>query len=167
MAGLIRLAELAEIAAAARKSLKLDNLGFRVTIPTSGSVTQPSTIKLRSEYDYFAFELRAGCTATGTGGTNTDAAAQDIDEVNFNFTESGTGETLVSTNFELSALLSGQNCIPVPLSFVPWGHKLEAGTDLSCDVTMRAVVGVARVVAIQLMCVLAPKGLADYYKGKK
>ena len=167
MAGLVRLAELAEIAAAARKSLKLDSLGFRVSIPTTGSVTQPSAIKLRAEFDYFMFELRAGYTALGGGTDTTDADAQDVDEVRVNFVESGTGETVFSSDIELSSLMSGQVCQPVPMDFRPWGHKFEAGTDLSCTVTMRANVTTARVLAVQIQCVLAPKGLANYYKGKQ
>lgn len=166
MAGeLVLLSRLAEIAKARGALLKVDQVRFRVTLPTSGSITQPSSVKVRSNYDYYMFELRAGHTPNGTGGTTSDAAAQDPDEISFNLSESGTGENMFNSDVELSTLVNGQNGNLTPMSFQPFGYKISAGADVSCTVNQRTNVTLARTLVVMCVCVLAPVELKSALVG--
>lgn len=152
---------LREVAAHSGAEFKMDVVNFRVSIPTSGDPTQPAAEQLRGEYDYFVVKIRA--SMTGTGGTNNasteDGYADDVQEIRFNLRESGTGQNLFSTDVEVATLCDARTGNPNEgLDFRPYGHKIRAGAHLLPTFTRRATsVSLARVVNVQLVCVLVPK----------
>lgn len=153
--------QLREIAAHSGAEFKTDVVGFRVTIPTSGDVTQPSAEQLRGEYDYFVVEIRAAMT--GSGGTNNasteDGYVDDVQEIRFNLRESGTGQNVFSTDVELATLVDSRSGQPAhPLNFKGFGYKIRAGAHLQPTFTRRSSsISLARIVNLQLVCVLVPK----------
>ena len=154
---------LREIAAARRADLRMDVINFRVTIPTSGNITQPSAEKLRNDYEYYVRQVKA--SMTGAGNTNNAATADanydDVDEVLFNLRESGTGENLFTTDVELSALVnSNSGASQGEIDFRPFGYKIGRGADLSITFTRRAAtITTQRIVVVQLVCLLVPIAL--------
>ena len=158
MAGeLVLLSRLYEIAKSRRGTLKTDIITFRGSITTGAAVTQPDPRKIRNNFEYYMIELRAGFTGT----TLADANIDDIDQVRFNISESGTGEDMFSNDVELQALAGGTGNQSVPVRFDPYGYKLGAGADLTCTLTPRATaLTIARVVTVQLVCVLVPAEMA-------
>ena len=157
--GLIDL--LREIAAYGGDDLRTDWVNFRTTVVTSGSLTQPTAEKLRGDYDYFVTEMRASMTGAGNtaNASTADAQYDDVDEIRFNFRESGTGQNMFSTDVELASLVDSISGAPIPCRFDPGGYKIRAGADLSCTVTRRAsTINTQRVVNTTLVCVLVPEG---------
>jgi hypothetical protein len=154
---------LREISAGRRADLRMDVINFRVTIPTSGNITQPSAEKLRNDYEYFITKVRASMTGAGnTANAGTaDTQYDDVDEINFNMRESGTGEDLFTTSVELSTLVNSNYGNPSgELDFNPYGHKIGRGADLSITFSRRASsITTARIVVVQLVCVLVPISL--------
>ena len=154
---------LREIAAARRADLRMDVINFRVTIPTSGNITQPSAEKLRNDYEYFVTKIRGSMTGAGhtANAATADTQMDDIDEIRFNLRESGTGENLFTTDVELSTLTNSRDGNPSgELDFTPYGYKIGRGADLSITFTRRASsITTQRIVVVQLVCVLIPISL--------
>lgn len=152
---------LREVAAHTSDEFKMDIVGFRVTIPTSGDITQPSNEQLRSNYDYYVKKIRASMTGAGhtqNAGT-ADTYHDDIQEIRFNLRESGSGQNMFTTDIELATLADSQTGQPSgELDFGAEGYKLRAGAHLIPNFTRRASsITVARIVNIQLVCVLIPR----------
>lgn len=152
---------LRELAAHGGDDIKSDVVSYRVTIPASGDITQPSAEQLRSNYDYYVVGVRGSMTGTGGGTDTADADADDIQEIRFNLKESGSGQNLFTSDIEwalLSDSWSGQ-----PVKDLTWGDgkygiKLRAGAHLQATFTRRAsTITTARVCVLAIMCVLIPK----------
>ena len=157
--GLIDL--LREVAAYGGDDLRTDIINFRTTVPTTGAITQPTAEKLRGDYDHYIIEMRASMTGAGNTDnvTNADAKYDDVDEIRFNFRESGTGQNMYSTDIELALLVDSISGAPIPLSFGRVGYKIRAGADLSITVTRRATtITTQRVVNVALIVALVPEG---------
>ena len=161
MSGLFN--SLREISAARRSDLRMDVINYRVTIPTSGNISQPSAEKLRNDYEYFITKIRASMTGAGNtaNATTADTQYDDVDEIRFNLRESGTGENLFTTDVELSTLVNSRDGDPSgELDFYPFGHKIGRGADLTSTFSRRASsITTQRVVVVQLVCVLVPIAL--------
>lgn len=153
---------LREIAAHGVDDLRTDIIGFRVTIPTSGSITQPSAEKLRTEYDYYVTRIFASMTGAGMTDnvTNADAKFDDVDEIRFNARVSGTGQDMFTTDVELQGLVdSATGRSTHDIDFLPGGFKIRAGADLTPTFTRRATtITTQRIVNVYLVCLLVPKG---------
>lgn len=154
---------LREIAAARRTDLRMDVINFRVTIPTSGNITQPTAEKLRNDYEYLVTKINAAMTGVGNTANVATADTQydDVDEIRFNLRESGTGENLFTTDVELSTLVNSRDGNTTGgLDFNPYGHKIGRGADLSITFTRRATsITTQRIVVVQLVCLLVPIAL--------
>lgn len=152
---------LREIAAHTSDEFKQDVVSFRVTIPTSGDITQPANEQLRSNYDYYVRRVRASMTGAGNtaNAATADTQYDDIQEIRFNFRESGSGQNMFTSDIELATLCDSNTGRPSgDLEFTPHGYKLRAGSHIIPTFTRRAsAVTTARIVVVQLICELIPR----------
>lgn len=159
------LAQLLREISASHGELRADQLSFRGSVPTSGSVTYTKqTATCRADYDYFFTEVRAGLTTAGLTGNSTtaDAYFQDIDELRFNVKVDGTGENIFTDDIEMQTMISPVDGRPLPMTFSPSGYAIAGGKKLTFTVTRRATtIDVARTIAVALVAILVPVGFAE------